>query len=85
MNIIAEAYAIGTTPMRPASGIMSGESLLLPLLILVAVIFFWLWALIDILKSDFKDYNKIVWLLSVLLVPVLGFILYFLIGKKQKI
>ena len=42
-------------------------------------------ALIDILKSEFKGNNKIVWVLVVLLANFLGAILYFLIGKKQKI
>jgi hypothetical protein len=45
----------------------------------------WIIAFIDILKSDFKENNKIVWLLAVILVPFLGAIAYFLIGRKQKI
>jgi len=45
---------------------------------------FWLLALIDILKSEFKDSNnKIIWLVLTFLLPVLGPILYFLIGRKQ--
>ena len=47
---------------------------------------FWIIALIDILKSDFRDTNgKIIWALVVILLPVIGSILYFLIGKSQKI
>ena len=47
---------------------------------------FWIIALIDILKSDFRDTNgKIIWALVVIFLPVLGSILYFLIGKSQKI
>jgi hypothetical protein len=42
-------------------------------------------ALIDILKSDFKGNNKIVWVLVVLLINFFGAILYFLIGRQQKI
>lgn len=46
----------------------------------------WIIALIDILKSDFKDSNgKIIWLLLVIFLPVIGSILYFAIGKSQKI
>ena len=45
----------------------------------------WIFALIDILKSNFKDStNKIIWVLIVLLLPVLGFILYFIFGGQQK-
>ncbi|WP_213188586.1 PLDc N-terminal domain-containing protein [Cloacibacterium caeni] len=46
----------------------------------------WIFALIDILKSNFKDStNKIIWVLIVLLLPVLGSILYFIFGGQQKI
>jgi hypothetical protein len=42
--------------------------------------------LIDILKSNFRDTNgKIIWALVVIFLPVIGSILYFLIGKSQKI
>ena len=44
----------------------------------------WLWAFIDILKNEFSGYNKEIWLLVVRAVPVFGFILYFLLGRKQK-
>ncbi|WP_369047529.1 PLD nuclease N-terminal domain-containing protein [Tenacibaculum sp. UWU-22] len=42
-------------------------------------------ALVDILKSKFEDNDKIVWLLTVLFLNFFGAILYFLIGRKQKI
>ncbi|AZJ34564.1 PLD nuclease N-terminal domain-containing protein [Tenacibaculum singaporense] len=42
-------------------------------------------ALIDILKSEFKGNNKIVWILIVLLANFFGAVLYFLIGREQKI
>ena len=42
-------------------------------------------ALIDILKSEFNGNNKIVWLLVVLFTNFFGAILYFLIGREQKI
>lgn len=42
-------------------------------------------ALIDILKSEFKGNDKIVWLLVVLFMNLLGALLYFIIGRKQKI
>jgi len=45
----------------------------------------WIFALIDILKNNFKDStNKIIWVLIVLLLPVLGSILYFIFGGQQK-
>ncbi|KAF0219253.1 MAG: hypothetical protein FD174_2339 [Geobacteraceae bacterium] len=54
-------------------------------LVFVAVFVFWLWALIDILKSEFTGSNKVVWLLMVMLVPLIGAILYYFIGREQKI
>jgi len=45
----------------------------------------WIWGLTDILKNEFRGTNKVIWLVVVRLVPVIGFILYFLIGRKQKI
>jgi hypothetical protein len=42
-------------------------------------------ALIDILKSEFTGNNKIVWLLMVLFTNIFGAVLYFLIGREQKL
>ena len=40
---------------------------------------------IDILKNEFSGNNKIAWVLVVLLGNVLGALLYFIIGRKQKL
>ena len=43
-------------------------------------------ALFSLLKSIFKDSTtKLIWVLVILLVPVAGPILYFLIGRRQRI
>lgn len=43
-------------------------------------------ALIDIVQSDFKgDNDKIIWLLLTLFISPIGAILYFTIGRKQKV
>ncbi|HUH29328.1 PLD nuclease N-terminal domain-containing protein [Gelidibacter sp.] len=42
-------------------------------------------ALIDIVRNEFSANNKIVWLLVVLLGNFLGALLYFIIGRKQKL
>lgn len=58
------------------------------LFFLIGIIGFILWilALIDILKSDFRGQNdKLIWALVVLLGSFVGAILYFLIGRNQKI
>ena len=45
----------------------------------------WIYCLIDILNNKFKQNDKIVWVLVVLLLPILGSILYLFIGKNKKI
>lgn len=64
---------------------MSGIGL--PELIVLFVLFmpFWLIAFVDILRSKFTGSNKIVWLIAVILVPFIGPIAYFFIGRKQKV
>ncbi len=42
-------------------------------------------ALIDIFKNNFSENNKIVWVLVVLFFPLIGAILYYIIGTKQKL
>ena len=42
-------------------------------------------ALIDILKSKFKGNDKVLWILVVLFTNFFGAVLYFLIGRGQKI
>ncbi len=59
-------------------------------LILILALFFvgvlpMLIALIDIMRSEFKGNNKIAWLLVVLFANFFGAILYFIIGRNQKI
>lgn len=55
-------------------------------IIYIAYFVSWLWALVDIVKSDFRgEYNKIVWTMLVIFLPFIGTILYAMIGRKQKI
>lgn len=46
----------------------------------------WLIALIDVLRGDFTNGNdKLIWILVIIFVPLLGSILYFIIGRRNKI
>jgi hypothetical protein len=54
--------------------LVSGMMFLLPLI-----------ALISILRNSFEGNDKLIWVLVVLLLPVLGSILYFLIGRNKRI
>ncbi len=54
------------------------------LLVVVLTFLFPLFALIDILSSDFETNDKLMWVIVVLFLPFLGSILYFIIGIKKK-
>ena len=40
-------------------------------------------ALVDCLKSDAATEKKLLWILLIVILPILGMILYFLLGKKK--
>jgi len=46
----------------------------------------WLYALADIIRNDFQYFStKIVWILVICVFPPLGTLLYYLIGRSQRI
>ena len=71
--------------MMGMMGVMALTAVFFFWLIGIAAFVFWLWVLIDILKSEFTGANKIVWLLAVILLPLLGAVLYWFIGREQKV
>ncbi len=64
-------------PILPKFGL-----LFFPLVLWGIVIVLQLIALIDIVKREFGGSEKTNWLLIVLLTPIIGPILYFIMGKK---
>lgn len=54
--------------------------LVIPVFLIIPII-----ALVDILRNEFTNNNKIIWVLVVLLSWIIGAILYFFIGRKQKV
>ena len=40
-------------------------------------------AILDVLKSSMDTGKKALWVILILILPVIGMVLYFLIGKKQ--
>ena len=59
-----------------------GIGLLLIVLFIVLLPFI---ALVDIIRSEFTGTNKLIWVIIVIALPVLGTILYFTLGVKQKL
>lgn len=46
----------------------------------------WLVALIDVLRNSFAGENeKLIWILVILFAPMIGSILYFIIGRKRRV
>ncbi|MEQ8909439.1 MAG: PLDc N-terminal domain-containing protein [Vicingaceae bacterium] len=65
-----------------------GIGLAMTLLLIAGAIFVLLLpllALIDILISDFKGSDKLIWVLVVIFLSTIGAVLYLLIGREQKI
>lgn len=46
----------------------------------------WVLAIVEIVRSEFQDKTeRLVWLLLVILLPLIGTILYLMIGRKQRL
>ena len=46
---------------------------------------FWLFILMDCINAEFKGNEKLLWVLTISFLPAVGCLLYFFIGKQQKI
>ncbi len=55
------------------------------LVMIIVILLIPLLVLIDVLRNEFTGSNKIIWLVIVLMLPLLGALLYLLIGTKQKV
>lgn len=42
-------------------------------------------ALVDILKNEFKGNDKLIWVLIIIFLGIIGAILYYFIGRQQKL
>lgn len=61
-------------------GVLGTQELFIIFIILVVPVA----ALVEIIRSNFRNpVNKIVWVLVVLLLPFIGSILFWIVGRKQ--
>jgi len=58
--------------------------LLLILFIALFIVLLPLLALVSVLMNDFPSGEKLIWVLVIIFLPILGSILYFLIGKNRR-
>lgn len=55
------------------------------LLMAIGAFAIWVWALIDIISSKFKeDVMQVIWLLIVFFLPFIGVLIYLIIGRSMK-
>jgi hypothetical protein len=67
-------------------GGLGGFELLIILLFFLVPGILWIIALIDVLKSEFRDsINKLIWVLVIIFFPIVGAIIYFVVGRSQKV
>jgi hypothetical protein len=62
-----------------------GTGLILTLLVIIFIFLFPLLALISVLMNQFNGNEKIMWVIIIILLPFLGSLLYFLIGRDKRI
>lgn len=64
---------------------MGGGFLILFLLISIAYFLLWVYCLVDVIRSNFKDSNmKLIWILVLLFAQVIGPIAYLVMGNGTK-
>jgi len=65
--------------------LLDPEDIILANLVMLVYFGFWLYALIDMIRSDFRDQNqKLIWALFLLCIPVLGTLFYLSMSARIK-
>ena len=60
--------------------------IIVALAFVLALIGFWIYTIVDIVKSNFQDETtKIIWLLVVILMGILGSLIYWIFGRSGKV
>ena len=65
---------------------LGGQEISLILLVLGVTTLLPIIALVDVIRSDFRGSNdKIMWVIIILFLNIIGALLYFFIGRKQRV
>lgn len=52
----------------------------------IAIFAIWVWSLIDVIRGNFRGENdKLIWILVIVLGGIIGSVIYFFVGRKNKI
>lgn len=66
--------------------LLDTEYILLTNLVMLIYFGFWIYALIDMIRSEFKDPNqKLIWALFLLFIPVFGTFFYLSMSRRTKL
>jgi len=65
--------------------VTAGLGLIIWMIIVLFIAILPIICLVSILKNDFKNNDKVIWLVIVVLIPFLGSVLYLFIGRKQRL
>ena len=64
--------------------LLGGGMMLVFAIIGIAVLAFWIWALIDAIKNPrLTDNERIIWIIVILLTSWLGALIYLFVGRKK--
>lgn len=66
-------------------GIIGPQELILVIFVAFILFLLPLFALVDIVRSKFEGNMQLIWVIIVIFFNILGAILYFIIGKNQKL
>lgn len=65
--------------------IVPGNGIILWQLAFILYLGFWVYALIDMIRSDFKEsHMKLIWAILIVFVPIIGTFLYLNMNKRTK-
>jgi len=61
------------------------EFLVLSLVLGLIALVLWIYAIVDVVKGTFEGSStKLIWLIVIIIFPILGSILYLIIGRKNR-
>jgi len=53
-------------------------------ILIILTIILIIWAVIDIFKSNLQLTEKLLWIILIILAPIIGSLIYFLLGRKRR-
>lgn len=67
-------------------GGLGGWEVMIAILFLILPVIAWIAALVDIIRSQFRnDTDRLLWIVVVTLAPVLGVLIYLVLGGRYKV